>query len=99
MEIYVGKKPLTDTRGEEVGAMNNDTFVEFSGSDGDVYSYDTFTLYFTNKNGDKLVAEQRSVRYRRKSSEGYGGFWSSLQEVRWKKDIILQYRRIQRYFP
>ena len=45
--------------------MNNDTFVEFSGSDGDVYSYDTFTLYFTNKNGDKLVAEQRSVRYRR----------------------------------
>ena len=65
VEIYVGKKPLTDTRGEEVGAMNNDTFVEFSGSDGDVYSYDTFTLYFTNKNGDKLVAEQRSVRYRR----------------------------------
>ena len=65
VEICVGKKPLTDTRGEEVGAMNNDTFVEFSGSDGDVYSYDTFTLYFTNKNGDKLVAEQRSVRYRR----------------------------------
>lgn len=65
VEIYVGKKPLTDTRGEEVGAMNSDTFVEFSGSDGDVYSYDTFTLYFTNKNGDKLVAEQRSVRYRR----------------------------------
>ena len=30
-----------------------------------MYSYDTFTLYFTNKNGDKLVAEQRSVRYRR----------------------------------
>lgn len=65
VEIYVGKKPLTDTRGEEVGPMNSDTFVEFSGSDGDVYSYDTFTLYFTNKNGDKLVEEQRSVRYRR----------------------------------
>ncbi len=26
------------------------------------------TLYFTNKNGDKLVAEQRSVRYRRQSN-------------------------------
>ena len=65
VEIYVGKKPLTDTKGDEVGAMNSDTFVEFSGSDGDVYSYDTFTLYFTNKNGDKLVEEQRSVRYRR----------------------------------
>ena len=65
VEIYVGKKPLTDTKGDEVGAMNGDTFVEFSGSDGDVYSYDTFTLYFTNKNGDKLVEEQRSVRYRR----------------------------------
>ena len=34
MEIYVGKKPLTDTRGEEVGAMNNDTFVEFPGPMG-----------------------------------------------------------------
>ena len=29
VEICVGKKPLTDTRGEEVGVMNNDTFVEF----------------------------------------------------------------------
>ena len=38
VEICVGKKPLTDTRGEVVGAMNNDTFVEFSGSDGAVYS-------------------------------------------------------------
>ena len=54
VEIYVGKKPLTNSKGEEVGAMNSDTFVEFSGSDGDVYSY-----------GDKLVEEQRSVRYRR----------------------------------
>ena len=51
VEIYVEKKPLTNSKGEEVGAMNSDTFVEFSGSDGDVYSYDTFTLYFTNKNG------------------------------------------------
>ena len=65
VEIYVGKKPLTDTKGEEVGVMNSDTFVEFSGTDSDVYSYDTFTLYFTNKNGDRLVEEQRSVRYRR----------------------------------
>ena len=65
VEIYVGKKPLTDTKGQEVGAMNTDTFVEFSGSDGDAYSYDTFTLYFTDKSGTKLVEEQRSVRYRR----------------------------------
>ena len=35
VEIYVGKKPLTNSKGEEVGAMNSDTFVEFSGSDGD----------------------------------------------------------------
>ena len=34
VEIYVGKKPLTNSKGEEVGAMNSDTFVEFSGSDG-----------------------------------------------------------------
>ena len=29
VEIYVGKKPLTNSKGEEVGAMNSDTFVEF----------------------------------------------------------------------
>ena len=65
VEIYVGKKPLTNSKGEEVGAMNSDTFVEFSGSDGDVYSYDTFTLYFTDKTGEHLVAEQRNVYYKR----------------------------------
>lgn len=94
VEIYVGKKPLTDTRGEEVGAMNNDT-LEFSGSDGDVYSYDTFTLYFTNKNGDKLVAEQRSPQT--KSSEGYGGSGAACKRSAGKGHYP-KYRRIQRYF-
>ena len=83
VEIYVGKKPLTDTRGEEVGAMNNDTFVEFSGSDGDVYSYDTFTLYFTNKTGSGT----EKCPLQTKSSEGYGGSGAACKRSAGKRTL------------
>ena len=78
--------------------MNSDTFVEFSGSDGDVYSYDTFTLYFTNKNGDKLVEEQRSVRYRRNLPKATVVLEQLARGSLWKKIIIPPFRRILRYF-
>ena len=65
VEFYIGEKPLTDFKGQEIGAMTESTFVEFSGSDSDAYNYATFTLYFTNKKGDRLVEESRTVRYRR----------------------------------
>ena len=31
----------------------------------DSYRYDTFTLYFTDKSGQKLVKEKRNIYYRR----------------------------------
>ena len=39
--------------------------MEMRGSDKDAYRYDTFTLYFTDKTGEHLVAEQRNVYYKR----------------------------------
>jgi len=45
--------------------LDGNTFVEMWGSDKDAYRYDTFTLYFTDKTGEHLVAEQRNVYYKR----------------------------------
>lgn len=56
---------LTDSRNQAVGEMTEDTFVEFSGKDTDAYRYDTFTLYFTDESGEKLLSEERRVYYRR----------------------------------
>ena len=48
-----------------MGVIDSNTFVEMWGSDKDAYRYDTFTLYFTDKSGEHLVAEQRNVYYKR----------------------------------
>ena len=47
------------------GNMNADTSAEFTGTEPDAYCSNTFTLYFTDKSGQKLVKEQRTVRYKR----------------------------------
>ena len=65
VKFHVGKNELTDTKGEPVGEMNAGTFVETSVDDKDSYRYDTFTLYFTDKDGKNLVEETRKVYYKR----------------------------------
>ncbi|MDO4306508.1 MAG: GerMN domain-containing protein [Eubacteriales bacterium] len=65
VRFTVNGQDLTDSKNEKIGEMNADTFVEYSGKDMDSYRYDTFTLYFTDKTGTKLVAEKRNVYYKR----------------------------------
>lgn len=65
VKFLVGKNELMDTKGEPVGQMNAGTFVEASVDDKDSYRYDTFTLYFTDKDGKNLVEETRKVYYKR----------------------------------
>lgn len=65
VQFSVNGKELLDSREKPVGSMNNASFTELSGKDTDSYCYGTFTLYFTDKTGKKLVEEQRTVRYRR----------------------------------
>lgn len=59
----VAGEPLTDKNGMEIGLMNEDDFVETTASSPSAYQTDTLTLYFANKNGDKLVAKKVDVRY------------------------------------
>ena len=65
VKIFVGSQELTDSKGQNIGVIDSNTFVEMWGSDKDAYRYDTFTLYFTDKTGKHLVAEQRNVYYKR----------------------------------
>lgn len=65
IKIFIGSEELEDSKGQAVGVLDGNTFVEMWGSDKDAYRYDTFTLYFTDKTGEHLVAEQRNVYYKR----------------------------------
>lgn len=65
VRFTVENQDLKDSKGESVGEMTADTFAEFSGNEPDAYCSTTFTLYFTDKDGQNLVKEQRTVRYRR----------------------------------
>ena len=55
VQFTVGGQPLTNSRNQEVGEMTSDTFAQYTGKDKESYRYDTFTLYFMDKNGKNLV--------------------------------------------
>ena len=65
IKIFIESEELKDSKGQAVGVIDGNTFVEMWGSDKDAYRYDTFTLYFTDKTWEHLVAEQRNVYYKR----------------------------------
>ncbi|MGI6007766.1 MAG: GerMN domain-containing protein [Ruminococcus sp.] len=61
--ILVEGSPLTDSYGEEIAPMTDESFVENSGKEINAYQHAHLTLYFANENGDRLVKEARSVYY------------------------------------
>lgn len=54
---------LKDSSGDPAGLMNEDDFVENTGSSLSAYQTDTLTLYFADESGEKLVAEKKEVRH------------------------------------
>lgn len=68
VRFTVAGNALLNSRNEKVEDMDRDTFLELSGEDPDVYRYGTFTLYFTDRSGEKLVKETRNVYYKRSLS-------------------------------
>lgn len=65
VKIFVGKEELKDSKGKPIGAMSSTDFVELGSDDRESYRKDSFTLYFTDKTGEKLVEETRVVYYKR----------------------------------
>lgn len=64
VKFYIGQEELKNSKKEPVGEMNQNTFAEVSSKDMGTYRSDTFTLYFTDKEGKYLVEEKRKVFYR-----------------------------------
>lgn len=64
VKFYIGQEELKNSKKEPVGEMNENTFAEVSSKDIGTYRSDTFTLYFTDKEGKHLVEEKRKVYYR-----------------------------------
>lgn len=61
--FYIGDSPLTDAKGNLVGSMNADSFVENPGEQINSIQNTTLTLYFSNENGDGLIKEVRQDVY------------------------------------
>lgn len=59
----VDGQPLMDSNGQEISAMNEDTFVDSQENGINSYHYVTLNLYFSNAAGDKVVKEMRNVFY------------------------------------
>ena len=61
--FYVGNKPMEDARGNILGTLYADSFVENPGKQINSIQEATLTLYFSNEKGDALIKESREVHY------------------------------------
>ena len=63
VSFSVKGKPLQDSRGEVVGPMTADSFVENPGEQINSYQNATIELFFANESGDGLIKETQEVYY------------------------------------
>ena len=61
--FYIGDTPLTDEKGNVIGSMNEESFIENPGEQINSIQNTTLTLYFSNETGDGLVKEVRQDVY------------------------------------
>lgn len=63
ISFYVGDSPLADSKGNLVGVMTNESFIENPGEQINSIQTATIVLYFANQEGNGLVQEVREVHY------------------------------------
>ena len=63
VSFEVDGEPLADSKGEPIGAMNNDTFIYNVGNEINAYSRTMLTLFFSNATGNALVPVETDVVY------------------------------------
>ncbi len=56
-------KPITNSKGDEIGVMTADTFIEDTGRQINNYQHATINLYFATEDGKGLRKESRSIYY------------------------------------
>lgn len=65
----VAGKDMTDSTGKVMGYLNEDDFVQNTGSSLNSYETAELTLYFANKTGDKLVSQTIDAKYSSNTSK------------------------------
>lgn len=63
IRFTAGEEALYDISGMEIGAMNEETFIDAKGEGINSYQYAALTLYFSDASGERLVREMRNVHY------------------------------------
>lgn len=63
VHFSVRGEPLRDGKGDVVGNMTIDSFVENPGEQINSYQHATIDLYFSNKEGDRLLKETQEVYF------------------------------------
>ena len=63
VSIFVNDAPLTDSKGESIGQMTADTFIEDFGQETDSLLSTELVLYFASANGMYIIPETREVYY------------------------------------
>lgn len=63
ISFYVGDTPLLDAKGNSVGVMTAESFIENPGEQINSIQTAKITLYFANGNGDGLVPEIQECHY------------------------------------
>lgn len=66
--FQVENEPLTTRKGDPIGLMQADDFMQNTGSALSSYQTVNLTLYFANKTGDHLVRETGDVKYNSSNS-------------------------------
>ena len=61
--IRVMGEPLKDSKGSNIGLMNENTFLDNMGSEENATKIVNLNLYFANKNGDKLRNQSTVIEY------------------------------------
>ena len=61
--FLVKGEPLLDSKGVEIGPLNAESFIENSGKEINSYMSTTINLYFSDADGQMLVAEGRKLYY------------------------------------
>lgn len=61
--IRVAGEALKDTKGLNIGLMNENTFLDNMGSEENATKIVNLNLYFANKNGDKLIPQSTVIEY------------------------------------
>ena len=61
--IRINGEPLKDSKGNSIGLMNENTFLDNMGSEEHATKIETLTLYFANKAGDKLKKQSSVIEY------------------------------------